>query len=122
MTVVHVLGPFNSLNNRGGSAASAAKLIGPTNVVRNLWTRGDGRIAGNVLENALPADLPLRRRVRLFDLKSARLYAEVWSDAATGAYAFENIDAARVYFVVADDHTANYNAVIKDRIAPEPMP
>lgn len=77
---------------------------------------GAYRIAGNVYVDGVP-DVPVSRQVRLFDRASATCVREVWSDATTGAYAFERIPKPPGgYFVVAHDHTAVHNAVIKDRI------
>lgn len=99
-----------------------AHLAGALLATRTAWSRGNGRIAGTVKEQSTPADLPLRRRVRLFTQADGRLFGETWSDAATGAYGFDAIDATQTYFVVAHDHTGNYNAVIKDGITPEVVP
>jgi len=79
-------------------------------------TVGAYRIAGNVYVDGVP-DVPVSRKVRLFDRVTAACVRELWSEAATGAYAFEQIPKpADGYFVVAHDHTAVHNAVIKDRI------
>jgi hypothetical protein len=80
---------------------------------------GPYKIAGNVFVDDTP-DIPVRRKVRLFNLIDGYLAREVWSDALTGAYLFTGI-ALRDYFVVSHDHTGTYNAVIKDRVTPEPI-
>jgi hypothetical protein len=85
----------------------------------DLVDGGAHRVAGSVLVDAAP-DVPVSRRVRLYHAKTGRLVREQWSDAA-GAYAFEQI-AAGSYFVVAHDHTLEYNSVIRDRIDSVPMP
>lgn len=77
---------------------------------------GPGKIVGTVKEAHLPSDLPLSRRVRLHRKADGQLIDETWSNAA-GNYAFTNI-AIQKYYVVAFDHTDNYNAVIKDSITP----
>lgn len=77
---------------------------------------GKFRVAGSVYVDGVP-DVPVSRKVQLFDRDSASCVRDVWSDAATGAYAFEQLPKpAGGYFVVAFDHTATHNAVIKDRI------
>lgn len=102
--------------------AAPRLLESPVGITRNVWTRGNGRVAGTVKEASTPADLPLRRIVRLVNQRDGRIYGETWSDAATGEYVFENIDETQKYFVISHDHTANYNAVVKDGITPEAMP
>jgi hypothetical protein len=54
---------------------------------------------------------PVRRRVRLHDQPTGRIVREMWSDAVTGQWRFENIRAGRFY-VVAFDHTGLYNGVV----------
>lgn len=82
---------------------------------------GRGRIAGTVKIDSSP-DYPVWRRVRLFDKRDNRLVREAWSDPETGAYVFEHVNPARLYVVIAYDHTGAYNAEIRDAITPELMP
>lgn len=82
---------------------------------------GAGRIAGTVRVDSTP-DYPVRRRVRLFDRRDNRLVRETWSSPETGAYAFEHINPARTYVVIAYDHTGVFNAEIRDNVTPEAMP
>lgn len=107
-----------------GDTVGGATVAGmpPREALRDLEDFGAFRIVGTVKEKALPSNLPLRRRVQLFDQVGGRLVREAWSDAATGAYAFHGIRGDRRYFVVAFDHTESYRAVIADNLTPEPMP
>ncbi|MFC0349682.1 LamG-like jellyroll fold domain-containing protein [Undibacterium danionis] len=100
-----------------GYVASARKFghIPVSRVMKGL-AFGYARIVGTVKEAHLPSDLPLSRRVRLYRKADGQLIDETWSDAA-GNYAFTNL-AIQKYYVVAFDHTDNYNAVIKDSITP----
>lgn len=82
---------------------------------------GNYKIAGTVKEKAAPANVPLRRRVRLHDQKTGVALRETWSDATTGVYEFAGIIGGRKYYVVSFDHTLNYRAVIADNLAPEAM-
>lgn len=77
------------------------------------------RIAGTVKLDASP-DVPVARRVRLFEQSTGRCVRETWSDPVTGAYEFKLLKNQR-YFVVTTDHTESYNAVIKDNVTPEAM-
>ena len=80
---------------------------------------GGYHLAGTVKVDGTP-DIPVSRRVWLFDHDGARIVRELWSDPLTGAYDFTHI-AHRPYFVIAFDHTNNFRAVIADRVLPEPM-
>ncbi len=82
---------------------------------------GRGRISGTVRNSGTP-DFPVWRRVRLLCKRDGRLIRETWSDPVTGAYEFLWIAEGLRYFVVAHDHTGQYNAEISDDIMPEPMP
>lgn len=93
--------------------------VGPVAVTFDASDSGAYRIAGTVYIDGTP-DEPVGRRVRLFDRETGRFVRQVWSDALTGAYAFEKIRPG-VYFLVSHDHTAEYNAVIRDRIEAVPM-
>ena len=82
---------------------------------------GAGRIAGTVKVDSTP-DYPVWRRVRLFDRRDNRLVRETWSNPVTGAYSFDYINPARLYVVIAYDHTGIFNAEIRDSVTPEAMP
>lgn len=82
---------------------------------------GRGQIVGTVKEKAIPTNLPLRRKVRLFNEFNGRLVAETWSNDA-GDYTFSNITLRDRYTVIAYDYLNNYRAVIADNILPEAMP
>ena len=88
---------------------------------RNLHCGGPGAIAGTVKErpeNApVGAEVPVSRRVRLFEEKTGLLIGETWSDASTGAYRFAGLSAGLVCTVLAYDHRGNFRAVVADRIA-----
>lgn len=81
---------------------------------------GAFKIVGTVKEVALPVNLPLARRVRLYEERSGRLIKSTFSDAA-GNYAFTEIRGDRPYTVVAFDYTDTYRAVVADKLIAEPM-
>lgn len=81
---------------------------------------GNHRITGTAKNTGSP-DTPVRRRVRLHDQPTGRPLREVWSDAATGAYSFDNIRHG-TFYVTAFDHTGAFGGVIETDITPEPMP
>lgn len=90
-------------------------------ISRDFAAGGAGLIQGTVKNKGTP-DFPVWRRVRLFTRRDGKLIREAWSDPVTGAYAFRWLDQALRYFVIAHDHTGQYNAEISDDITPELMP
>ena len=82
---------------------------------------GQGRVPGTVKKDADPADLPLRRRVRLIREIDGRVIREAWSDAATGEYLFTGVSEHETYTVISYDHTHEYRAVVADNITPDVM-
>lgn len=83
---------------------------------------GWGRIVGTTKETALPSNTPLRRHVYCMDMLTSTVVADMWSDATTGAYVFNDLDLTRRYTVFAYDYTGMYGAVIADNLTPELMP
>ena len=84
---------------------------------RNFLILGaEARLVGTVKEKHTPDNTPLRCRVRLIRERDGATVGETWSDAATGAYAFTNIDSAEAYTVIAHDHAHNYRAVVADNL------
>jgi hypothetical protein len=59
------------------------------------------------------------RRVCLFIQRDGFFVGQTWSDKVTGAYRFENLDAAETYFVIAFDHTGMHRAVAANDLVPE---
>jgi hypothetical protein len=82
---------------------------------RSHYYHGHHRIRGTVKEKGLQADVPVSRRVLLIDERTWFVVRATWSDAATGAYAFECINPDIRYLVTALDHQGNYRAVVADR-------
>lgn len=97
-------------------------LIAPATPPRVLVIGLSGwhRVVGTAKKTGLP-DVPVRRLVRLHRQFDGRLVAETWSDASTGAYAFNWI-VAGVYYIAAFDHTGEYGGVIETDVVAEPMP
>lgn len=95
-------------------------LFAPQQLVIDVEDGGAFKIVGTVKEVALPANLPLARRVRLYEERSGRFIKGTFSDAA-GNYEFAEIRGDRPYTVVAFDHTDTYRAVVADKLIAEPM-
>lgn len=82
---------------------------------RSLLHGGKGVVSGTTVK--VPSDIPVARKVRLFEEKSGLLIQEVWSDAA-GNYSFSNL-SDNYYFITAHDHTLEFNGVIQSHVRPE---
>ena len=84
-----------------------------------------GFVAGTVKErpNGAPegSEVPVWRRVRLYDERSGNCLRETWSDATTGAYRFDYIDMERVYTVLSYDHNGKFVAEAASGLVPERM-
>jgi hypothetical protein len=79
---------------------------------------GAGRIAGDLPSGLVTvAAVPAKREVMLFTARCRKLVATTLS-AADGRYSFDYLDASRRYVLVAFDHELQFNAVIRDNIAP----
>jgi len=89
---------------------------------RNHYHHGGARISGTVKEKGVAVDVPVKRRVLLFDERANVVVRETWSDAATGAYAFEYLNPTIRYLVIAYDHQQNFRATVADNLTAEPMP
>lgn len=110
-----------AISSGGGQGAPTARGFGMGLLRRNHWQGGNGRIRGTVAEKGSP-NAPVHRKVRLFHEASGVLVSEVWSDATTGAYSFDNIDMSpQKYTVLSYDHTGAFRAVVADGQIPEVM-
>ena len=107
------------------SAGAAAPYSGPRLLTveksGDIIHGGSGRITGTVEEKATP-NLPLRRRVRLHRDVDGLCVRETWSDAATGAYEFTDINPTYRYTAIAYDYAHNHRAVAADNLTPEVTP
>lgn len=111
----------------GTPAYSQAVRLGPeTGAVRDTITgvlgQGIGRVRGTVKRKDQPANVPLKRRVRLVRERDGLVLREAWSDAVTGEYDFQYIDELQTWTVIAYDHEHNFRSVIADNLTPEMMP
>ncbi|MGP1682177.1 MAG: hypothetical protein ACTS8S_07615, partial [Giesbergeria sp.] len=100
----------------------SARLVERLTRGANALVGGTGHIRGNVYRAAEPADLPLRRRVYLHRQRGGLMVQEQWSNAATGAFLFVDLDLNERYYVVAFDGKHDYRAVLADNLVPEVAP
>lgn len=102
-------------------ADTTGTVLVPQALQHDLQDGGQYRIYGTTKVDATPVDVPVRRRVQLYNQRDSRLVREVWSDATTGIYSFDNIRGDARYFVATFDHTNDKRAVIADNLTPEAM-
>jgi hypothetical protein len=82
---------------------------------------GQGRIYGAVARKGAPANVPLRRRVRLHRSVDGYLARETWSKT-DGSYEFSEISTRYEWDVIAWDHELQeFSAVANNQLA-EAMP
>lgn len=85
---------------------------------RDFVHGGAGAIHDTVEQQATPSNIPLRRRVRLLREVDYMPLRETWSDAATGAYSFSDLDPAYTYIAIARDHLGIFRAAAADKLTP----
>ncbi|MBH0013648.1 MULTISPECIES: hypothetical protein [Gammaproteobacteria] len=88
---------------------------------------GIGRVPYDVKREILPATTPKTytpqfAKVRLVRDIDGKVIREEWSDPTTGEGAFEGVDENYTYSVIAIYPSADFRAVIADRIEPEGYP
>jgi len=91
-----------------------------------LATRYDG--IGRIYGTASRQGAPARRLVRLYDRRTGDLVRQIWSEPASGAYAFDWI-AMRPYGYTVIEYdlpldllATPFNACIRHFVTPERMP
>ena len=108
----------------GGGAFAKAALASSVFAI-NQYRGSAGFVAGTVKERPKGApegsEIPVMRRVRLYDERSGNCLRETWSDATTGAYRFDYIDMERIYTVLSYDHNGKFVAEAASGLAPERM-
>lgn len=108
--------PTNLLSlSRASVTSSASGVIVDNLVLKSHLHGGKGVVSGTTVK--VPSDIPVARKVRLFEEKSGLLIQEVWSDAA-GNYSFVGL-SDNYYFITAHDHTLEFNGVIQSHVRPE---
>ena len=107
----------------GGALQKMA--FAPGILIRDIYCGGAGFVAGTVKERPKGApegsEVPVWRRVRLYDERRGACIAETWSDATTGAYRFDCIDMGRIYTVLSYDHNGVFSAEVANGLVPERM-
>ena len=84
-----------------------------------------GFVTGTVRERPVGggtgSEVPVRRRVRLYDERSGNCLGETWSDIMTGVYRFEYVDVERIYTVLSYDHNGVFSAEVASGVIPREM-
>lgn len=109
-----------------GLCGASAALSKPTMVEagglmgRDVEFGGVGRIWGaNEIEIAGSQKIPSGGRVVLFRQRDKLVVRQTWADPVTGAWAFDGVDAAQSYLVLAEDLEGNYRPVAANKLVPE---
>ena len=125
MSAPLLLGPSLLPARLLGGGALQKMAFAPGILIRDINRGGAGFVAGTVKERAKNApegsEVPVWRRVRLYDERQGACIAETWSDATTGAYRFDCIDMGRIYTVLSYDHNGQFVAVAASGLVPERM-
>ena len=100
---------------------AATPLIAAPGRLMDTEFGGLYRIYGTVARKGTPANVPLKRRVRLHRSKDGYLVRETWSQA-DGSYEFKEISGRYEYDVIAWDHEMqDFSTVANNQLA-EAMP
>ena len=125
MSAPLLLGPTLLPARLLGGGALQKMACAPGILIRDIYRGGAGFVAGTVKERPKGApegsEVPVWRRVRLYDERRGACIAETWSDATTGAYRFDCIDMGRIYTVLSYDHNGQFVAVAASGLIPERM-
>ena len=125
MSAPLLLGPTLLPARLLGGGALQKMAFAPGILTRDIYRGGAGFVAGTVKERPKGApegsEVPVWRRVRLYDERRGACIAETWSDATTGAYRFDCIDMGRIYTVLSYDHNGQFVAVAANGLVPERM-
>ncbi len=99
---------------RGSRAGIGSRWVRPTYFPDARW--GRGRITGTVELYGTPANTFLRCMVRLYREIDGVLLQQVWSDAVTGVYVFNDVDPTGIYTAMTYDYTNDKRVVAADHI------
>ena len=125
MSTPLLLGPSLLPARLQGGGALQKMAFAPGILTRDIYRGGAGFVAGTVKERPKGApegsEVPVSRRVRLYDERSGNRLGETWSDATTGAYRFEYIDLERIYTVLSYDHNGVFSAEVASGVIPQEM-
>lgn len=84
-------------------------------MAKQQYYGGPGQITGTTVDKN---NVPISRKVLLYDRRSHILLRSTWSNAA-GAYSFKDLDPDREYTLIGHDYSDEYNGVIADNVTPE---
>ncbi|NIF82281.1 LamG domain-containing protein [Comamonas sp. Tr-654] len=109
--------PLSVLGSRPVSQGLQTMSTPRTRKLIDVECGGQGRIYGTVARKSTPANVPLRRRVRLHRSVDGYLARETWSKA-DGSYEFREISTRYEWDVIAWDHELQeYSTVANNQLA-----
>lgn len=125
MSAPLLLGPTLLPARLLGGGALQKMAFASVVLTRDIYRGGAGFVADTVKERPKGApegsEVPVWRRVRLYDERQGSCIAETWSDATTGVYRFEYVDMERIYTVLSYDHNGNFVAEAASSVTPQRM-
>ncbi|UUE96183.1 LamG domain-containing protein [Comamonas thiooxydans] len=108
------------VSSPGGACVPQGLQSVSSSRAENMWDTefgGKGVIYGSVARQGTPANMPLKRRVRLHRSKDGYLARETWSKA-DGSYEFREISTKYEWDVIAWDHELQeYSTVANNQLA-----
>lgn len=91
-----------------------------TQMFRDAEFGGNGRVYGTVERKNTPANVPMRRRVRLHRSRDGLLVRETWSKD-DGSYEFTGVSMQYEYDTIAWDNEMSFRSVVANNLKPEVM-
>lgn len=113
----HVLG--SAYTGPYGHASTTPQPQQAGDYKTGLLGKGTGTVYGTTEVKTDPLDKPVRARVLLLREKDGKVIREMWSDATTGAWRFDDVDELETYTVLTYHPTRAHRAVVADGLTPE---
>lgn len=99
--------------------AASVRWQGASLLARDMEFGGAGTIAGQTLLKDGGPEVPTRARVLLLRKRDSLLARETWSDPATGAYSFTDLDPAQQFIALAQKPDGAYEPVAGGPLTPQ---
>ena len=101
-----------------GVPSHGARRAAGLQLARDVEFGGNGRLWGTTKAKGTP-NVPTRSRVMLLRQRDKALARETWSDAATGAFEFRDIDTRQAWLVLAEDAAGGFRPVAASQLVAE---
>ncbi|WP_341674943.1 LamG-like jellyroll fold domain-containing protein [Niveibacterium sp. SC-1] len=111
--------PAYELTSVAAPLVTATQMAAKAPRLFNVYRPWRGVVAGTVKQKDTPANTPVARLVVLIDERDQTVVDKTWSDSATGAYAFRELDPGGKYTALSYDYTGSYRAVLGSGLSPQ---